>query len=73
MRSLQPFADGEKLFFINNAKTAADNACAMPAGRSVTEWTVMNAGQEVLLVGRSLFLFDWAKMAAGIVSMHSAG
>ena len=24
MRSLQPFADGEKLFFINNAKSAAE-------------------------------------------------
>ena len=33
----------------------------------------MNAGQEVLLVGCSLLLFDWAKIAAGIVSMHSEG
>ena len=33
----------------------------------------MNAGEEVLLVGCSLFLFVWAKMAAGIVSMHSEG
>ena len=27
--------------------------------------------RKVLLVGCSLSLFDWAKMAAGIVSMHS--
>ena len=73
MRSLQPFADGENLFFTNNAKSAAENACAMPAGRSVTEWIGMNAGQEVLLVGCSLFLFDWAKIPAGIVSMHLEG
>lgn len=45
---LQPIANGEKLFFINNAKTAVDNACAMPAGRSVIEWIGMSAGQEVL-------------------------
>ena len=45
----------------------------MPAGRSVTEWTGMNAGQEVLLVGCSLFLFNWAKIPAGIASMSSEG
>ena len=45
----------------------------MPAGSSVTEWTGMNAGEKVLLVGCSLFLFVWAKMAAGIVSMYSEG
>ena len=45
----------------------------MPAGSSVTEWTGMNAGEEVLLVGCSLFLFDWAKIPAGIVSMHLEG
>ena len=45
----------------------------MPTGRSVTEWSGMNAGQEVLLVGCSLSLFDRAKMAAGIVSIHSEG